>query len=195
MNDKNIPQLSLDFEKNDDSPSDFIIFHDADLRLIESLYLPAIIKFHRADKFDSKFIQTSNEVWTFTYSGERILLNFSKLLPFEIKLVKYFLANYIQINTPSTLDDIFSAYKYAIKFLKRNQLKLNFHNLKSMLVDLARVDNHTYYYYLKFLVKLLFLEDFLGFDVDQEYELEFLERPKAFNSKLYFFNTMLLDFC
>lgn len=30
MNDKNIPQLSLDFEKNDDSPSDFIIFHDAD---------------------------------------------------------------------------------------------------------------------------------------------------------------------
>ena len=55
-----------------------------------------------------------------------------------------------------------------------------------MLVDLARVDNHTYYYYLKFLVKLLFLEDFLGFDVDQEYELEFLERPKSFNSKLYY---------
>lgn len=54
MNDKNIPQLSLDFEKNDDSPSDFIIFHDADLRLIESLHLPAIIRFYRADKFDSK---------------------------------------------------------------------------------------------------------------------------------------------
>jgi len=133
MIDNNIPKLSMDFEENDNSHSDFLIFHDADLRLIESLYTPAIIKFHRADKFDSKFIQTSNEVWTFTYSGERIQLNFSKLLSSEIKLVKYFLASYIQTNTPSSLDVIFYAYIYAIKFLKRNHLKLNFHNLKSIL--------------------------------------------------------------
>lgn len=186
MNDKNMPQLSLDFEKNDDSPSDFIIFHDADLSLIESLHLPTIIKFHRADKFDSKFIQTSNEVWAFTYSGERIQLNFSKLLSFEIKLVKYFLANFIQTNTPSSLDVIFHAFIYAIKFLKRNQLKLNFHNLKSILLNLAKIDNHAYYYNLKFLVKLLFLDGFSGFNIDQEYELEFLERPKAFNSNLYY---------
>ena len=176
MNDKNMPQLSLDFEKNDDSSSEFIIFHDADLSLIESLHLPTILKFHRADKFDSKFIQTSNEVWAFTYSGERIQLNFSKLLPFEIKLVKYFLASYIQTNTPSSLDVIFHAFIYAIKFLKRNQLTLNFHNLKSVLINLAKINNHTYYYNLKYFIKLLFLEGFYGFDIDQEYELEFLER-------------------
>ncbi|MEN8415935.1 site-specific integrase [Acinetobacter radioresistens] len=186
MNDKNMPQLNLDFEKNDDSSSEFIIFHDTDLSLIESLHLPTIIKFHRADKFDSKFIQTSNEVWAFTYSGERIQLNFSKLLSFEIKLVKYFLANFIQTNTPSSLDVIFHAFIYAIKFLKRNQLTLNFHNLKSVLLNLAKINNHTYFYNLKFLVKLLFLEGFHGFDINQEYELEFLERPKAFNSKLYY---------
>ncbi|EPF73986.1 site-specific integrase [Acinetobacter rudis] len=186
MIDNNIPKLSMDFEENDNSHSDFLIFHDADLRLIESLYTPAIIKFHRADKFDSKFIQTSNEVWTFTYSGERIQLNFSKLLSPEIKLVKYFLASYIQTNTPSSLDVIFYAYIYAIKFLKRNHLKLNFHNLKSILINLAKLDNHTYYYNLKFLAKLLFLESFSDFNIDQEYELEFLERPKSFNSKLYY---------
>lgn len=62
MIDKNMPQHSLDFEKNDNSLSEFIIFHDADLRLIESLHLPTIIRFHRADKFDSKFVQTSNDV-------------------------------------------------------------------------------------------------------------------------------------
>lgn len=145
-----MPQLSLDFEKNDNSPNEFMIFHDADLRLIESLYTPAIIKFQRADKFDSKFIQTSNDVWTFTYSGERIQLNFSNLLSFEIKLAKYFLASYIQINTPSSLDAIFYAYVYAIKLLKRNQSKLNFHNLKSILINLAKVDNRTYYHNLKF---------------------------------------------
>ena len=31
-------QLSLDFEKIDNSHSEFIIFHDADLKLIESLH-------------------------------------------------------------------------------------------------------------------------------------------------------------
>lgn len=186
MIDKNMPQLSLDFEKNDNSPNEFMIFHDADLRLLESLYTPAIIKFHRADKFDSKFIQTSNNIWTFTYSGERVHLNFSILLSFEIKLAKYFLASYIQINTPSSLDVIFYAYVYAIKFLKKNQLKLSFHNLKSIIINLAKVDNHTYYYNLKFLAKLLFLEGFYGFEIEQEYELEFLERPKSFNSKLYY---------
>lgn len=186
MIDKNMPQLSLDFEKNGNSPNEFMIFHDADLRLIESLHTPTIIKFHRADKFDSKFIQTSNDVWTFTYSGERIQLNFSKLMSFEIKLVKYFLASYIQTNTPSSLDVIFYAYVYAIKFLKRNQLKLNFHNLKSIMINLAKVDNQTYYYNLKFFAKLLFLEGFCDFKIEQEYELEFLERPKSFNSKLYY---------
>lgn len=186
MIDKNMPQLSLDFEKNDNSPNEFRIFHDADLRLIESLYTPAIIKFHRADKFDSKFIQTSNNIWTFIYSGERVQLNFSNLLSFEIKLAKYFLASYIQTNTPSSLDVIFYAYVYAIKFLKKNQLKLSFHNLKSIIINLAKVDNHTYYYNLKFLAKLLFLEGFYGFEIEQEYELEFLERPKSFNSRLYY---------
>lgn len=54
------------------------------------------------------------------------------------------------------------------------------------MVDLAKADNSTYYYHFKFLVKLLFLENFSCFDLDHEYELEFLERPQAFNSKLYY---------
>ena len=68
-------QLSLDFEKIDNSHSEFIIFHDADLRLIESLHLPTIIRFHRADKFDSKFVQTSNDVWNFSYRDGSVNLN------------------------------------------------------------------------------------------------------------------------
>ena len=58
--------------------------------------------------------------------------------------------------------------------------------MKSLLVDLAKANNSTYYYHFKFLVKLLFLESFSCFNLDQEYELEFLERPKAFNSRLYY---------
>lgn len=179
-------QLSLDFEKIDNSHSEFIIFHDADLRLIESLHLPTIIRFHRADKFDSKFVQTSNDVWNFSYSGKKLHLNFSNFSTSEKKLAKFFLANYIQVNTPSALEAKLQAYAFAIKSLKTRNLKLDYQNAKSLLVDLAKADNSTYYYHFKFLVKLLFLENFSCFDLDHEYELEFLERPQAFNSSLYY---------
>lgn len=179
-------QLSLDFEKIDNSHSEFIIFHDADLRLIESLHLPTIIRFHRADKFDSKFVQTSNDVWNFSYSGKKLHLNFSNFSTSEKKLAKFFLANYIQVNTPSALEAKLQAYTFTIKSLKTRNLKLDYQNAKSVLVDLAKADNSTYYYHFKFLVKLLFIENFSCFDLDHEYELEFLERPQAFNSKLYY---------
>ncbi len=152
-------QLSLDFKKIDNSHSEFIIFHDADLRLIESLHLPTIIRFHRADKFDSKFIQTSNDVWNFSYSGKKLHLNFSNFSTSEKKLAKFFLANYIQVNTPSGLEAKLQAYTFAIKSLKTRSLKLDYHNSKSLLVDLAKADNSTYYYHFKFLVKLLFARE------------------------------------
>ncbi|QPF39132.1 site-specific integrase [Acinetobacter sp. TTH0-4] len=179
-------QLSLDFEKIDNSHSELIIFHDADLKLIESLQLPTIIRFHRADKFDSKFVQTSNDVWNFSYSGKKLHLNFSNFSTSEKKLAKFFLANYVQINTPSFLEAKLQAYTFVIKSLKTRSLKLDYRNSKALLVDLAKADNSTYYYHFKFLVKLLFIENFSCFDLDHEYELEFLERPQAFNSKLYY---------
>ncbi len=186
MIDKNMPQLSLDFEKIDKKPNEFIVFFDNDLNVIESLQLPEIIKFQRADKFDSKFIQSSSDLWSFNYSGKRVQLNFSNLSKFEKKLAKFFLAYYIQVNTPSSLEAKLQAFSYAIGILKANKQKLDYHNLKSILGDLAKDERSPYYYHLKFLVKLLFLENFSHFDIDQEYELEFLERPPAFNSKLYY---------
>ena len=177
-------QLSLDFEKIDNSHSEFVIFHDADLRLIESLQLPTIIRFHRADKFDSKFVQTSNDVWNFSYSGKKLHLNFSNFSTPEKKLAKFFLANYIQVNTPSALEAKLQAYTFVTKSLKTRNLKLDYQNAKSLLVDLAQADNSTYYYHFKFLVKLLFLENFSCFDLDQEYELEFLEQESNNNEEI-----------
>lgn len=179
-------QLSLDFENIDNSHNEFIIFHDADLRLIESLHLPTIIRFHRADKFDSKFVQTSNDVWSFSYSGKKLHLNFSNFSTSEKKLAKFFLANYIQVNTPSGLEAKLQAYTFAIKSLKTRNLKFDYQSAKSLLVDLAKAENTTYYYHFKFLVKLLFLENFSCFDLDHEYELEFLERPQSFNANLFY---------
>ncbi|WP_228129926.1 hypothetical protein [Acinetobacter higginsii] len=109
-----MPQLNLDFEKTDTKPNEFIVFFDNDINVIESLKLPNIIKFQRADKFDSKFIQSSSDLWSFNYSGKKIQLNFSHFSKFEKKLAKFFLANYIQVNTPSSLDAKLQAFSYAI---------------------------------------------------------------------------------
>lgn len=174
-------QLSLVL-KNSDST----IFYEEDLVLIDKLTLPTICRFLRADKFDSKFFRTTDDVWDFNYSGKRVNISFQKLNKYENKLAKYFLVNYIQVNTPSALDVQFQTFHYVIKDLKSNNLKLDYSSLKSMLINLAKDQNNVYYYNLKFLVKLLFLDDFLNFDINQEYELEFLERPKSFNSKLYY---------
>ena len=67
-------QLSLTLENSDST-----IFYDEDLDLIDKLPLPTICRFQRADKFDSKFIRTTDDVWDFYFSGKRVNINFQKL--------------------------------------------------------------------------------------------------------------------
>lgn len=164
----------------------FNIFFNKDVSIIESLRIPPVVRFFRADKFDTKFIQTNDDFWIFYYSGERNYLNFSKLSEHEKKLAKYFLVSYIQMNSPSSLEDKLFSYNYLLKFLKENQLKLSFTNLKKVLIKLANSNLNNYYYSLKFLTKILFLENFTKFSEDLEYELEFIARPNSFNSHLFY---------
>lgn len=186
MNKQPISQLDLNFEENNDEVVESEIFYIQDLILIEELKLPKIIRFHRADKFDSKYININSDIWDFNYSGRRIVLDFSQFNKNEIKLLKYFLVNFIQVNTPSKLDSKLQVFNYAIKYFRDKKIKFNYKDFKKLLIDLAKINNTSYYYDLKFLVRLLFLENFSQFNLDQEYELEFIERPKAFNSNLYY---------
>ncbi|WP_180057839.1 site-specific integrase [Acinetobacter sp. YH12035] len=164
----------------------FDIFHNKDIVLIDSLKIPELVRFFRADKFDSKFILTNDDFWVFNYSGGRNHLNFSKLNKYEKKLAKYFLVSYIQINTPSSLDEKLSAFNYLLRKLKEERLKISYINLKKILIQLANNQQGKYYYYLKFLTKILFLEGLTSFNQDLEYELEFITRPSSFNSNLYY---------
>lgn len=164
----------------------FNLFSSEDLNSIDNLRIPSLIKFNLASKFDTKFISTIPDIWDFFYSGNKIYLNFDCFDLYEKKILKFFLVFFIQVNTPSGLSSKFNAFKYAIKYFKNNKLDFNFKNFKILLNDLAKMDKNGFYYHLKFLVKLLFLEDFSGFNIDKEYELDFLERPKSFNSKLYY---------
>lgn len=184
MSKKNISQLDLKFEVDTDSVEDFDIFYPQDLLLIDEFKIPNIIKFYRADKFDTKFINSNSDIWEYHYSGKLVVLNFSKLKKYQKKLAKFILASYIQYNGPSHLNGKLSAYFYLINILVSKKLKINFDNLKKILEDTT--NKHEYYYFIKFLTKQLFLEDFYKFDVDQEYNLEFIKRPSFFNSNLYY---------
>lgn len=177
-------QIPLELHTN--NSDEFSIFCIEDQYLIDSLQLPKLIKFYRADKFDSTFVNTESDSWQFLYSGDKLRLKFQKFNHLEKKLVKFFLASYIQINTPSSLDDKLSVFIYALNYLKNNKLNISYKNLKTLLIQLAKDNKSTYYYHLKFFIKLLFLEEFKYFPIEQEYELEFIERPKSFNSKLYY---------
>lgn len=166
--------------------SHFELFSSDALNSIENLMIPPVIRFHLASAFDTKFISTTADIWEFFYSGKRIYLDFKCFDSNEKKILKFFLISFIQVNTPSALESKFNSFKYTIKHFKNNKLKLNFNNLKILLNDLAEKDKNDIYYHMKFLTKLLFLENFSGFNVDKEYELDFLNRPQSFNSNLYY---------
>lgn len=155
LNKKTTPQLGLDLEDNHEYIDDFNIFYSQDLITIDALSLPRITRFHQADKFDDKFIKIESSTWDFKYSGRRVFLDFNELDHYEVKLLKFFLVNYIQINTPSKLDVKFNAFKFSIKYLKDKKLKFSHNNFKRILIDLAKRNNSGYYYDLKFLVRLL----------------------------------------
>lgn len=73
---------------------------------------------------------------------------------------------------------------YLINELVSKKQKLNFKNIKNILESIF--DKYQNYYFIKFIAKQLFLENFYKFDEDQEYDLEFIKRPSSFNSNLYY---------
>ena len=83
MSKKNISQLDLRLDIETDHFEDFNIFYSQDLLKIDNIKIPNIIKFYRADKFDTKFINSNNDVWEYYYSGSRVYLNFSKFNKYQ----------------------------------------------------------------------------------------------------------------
>lgn len=165
------------------------IFNDRQIIALQDMSkkLPKIVRFLIADKFDDKFINSIDNIWKFYYSGQTENLNFSKLSESETTLVKFFLIAFIQKNTPSYLSKKFYSFNFLINHLKNNELEFSYENLKKLLIEIAPLENHqNTYAHIKFLLKLLILEDFPNFDIEDDYELEFIPRPKSFNSNLFY---------
>lgn len=165
------------------------VFNDRQMIALQDLdkKIPKVVKFLIADKFDDKFINSTNNIWKFHYSGQTEKLDFSIFSENETTLAKFFLIAFIQKNTPSFLSRKIYSFNFLINYLKNRNLHLNYENLKQLLIEIARQENHqNTYAHIKFLLRLLILEDFPNFDIEDDFELEFIPRPKSFNSNLFY---------
>lgn len=165
------------------------VFNDRQMIALQDLdkKIPKVVKFLIADKFDDKFINSTNNIWKFYYSGQTEKLDFSIFSENETTLAKFFLIAFIQKNTPSFLSRKIYSFNFLINYLKNRNLHLNYENLKQLLIEIALQENHqNTYAHIKFLLRLLILEDFPNFDIEDDFELEFIPRPKSFNSNLFY---------
>ena len=165
------------------------VFNDRQVIVLQDLgkKIPKIVKFLMADKFDDKFINSTNNIWKFYYSGQQENLDFSSFSEDEKTLAKFFLIAFIQKNTPSFLSRKIYSFNFLINHLKHNNLHLNYETLKQLLIEIAPQENHhNTYAHIKFLLRLLILEGFPNFDIEDDFELEFSPRPKSFNSNLFY---------
>ena len=166
------------------------LFSEAQISKIESLHIPTIIRFMLADRYETKFINSTSSTWEFFYSGRKEYIDFTEenyLDKHEIKLLKFFLAYYSQINSPAYLSRYFKQVRSEFHKLIKNDNSFSYLSFKEVLLDLA-VDESKYteYYTLKNFVRLLIAEGFEEFSEEYELDLEILERPKSFNSKLFY---------
>lgn len=109
--------LFEDFQKQ----NSVSIFSDLQTIALQNLgeKTPKIVKFLTADKFDDKFINSTNNIWTFYYSGQKEKIDFSRFSENETSLVKFFLIIFIQRNTPSFLSRKFYSINFLINHLKK----------------------------------------------------------------------------
>lgn len=97
------------------------VFNDQQIIVLQNLSkkIPKIVKFLVSDKFDDKFINSSNNIWRFYYSGQTENLDFSRFSDSENVLVKFFLIAFIQKNSPSFLSRKFYTFIFFNQSLEK----------------------------------------------------------------------------
>ncbi len=154
---------------------------------LKQIKLPKVVKFLLADKFDDKFLVVSDQVWTIYYSGKTERLKFSIFEEDITTLLKFFLISFIQKNTPSGLANKFYSFVFLMKFLQERKYLFNYESLKAFLIEIAdQKEYESLYSHIKFLLRLLIVENFPGFEIEDDFELGIIPRPKAFNSHLFY---------
>ena len=54
------------------------LFSEAQIDKIDSLHIPTVIRFMLADRYETKFINTTSNTWEFLYSGRKEYIDFTE---------------------------------------------------------------------------------------------------------------------
>lgn len=93
------------------------LFTNSQLQQIEQLQIPNPLRFMLAEKFDDKFLNTNLNKWEFYYAGKTNVIDMNELDEPTKKLMKYYLAYYVQVNSPSTLYNYYLDIKELLNTL------------------------------------------------------------------------------
>lgn len=166
------------------------LFSEAQINRIDSLHIPVLIRFMLADRYDTKFINSTCDTWEFTYSGLKNIIKFDGLDYHEVKLLKYFLAYYVQVNSPSSLYLSANKIKSLFNEIVERGMEFSYKSFETILLELAKnIQSSRDYYRVKLFIKLMIVEGFDLFEESDEDKLEILERPSSFNSQLFYQET------
>ena len=116
------------------------LFSEAQIDKIDSLHIPTVIRFMLADRYETKFINSTSNTWEFLYSGRKEYIDFTEekyLDKHEIKLLKYFLAYYSQLNSPAYLSRYFNQVRSNFQKLINSDKSFSYISFKEILLVLA----------------------------------------------------------
>lgn len=158
-----------------------VFFSREQMIKIRNLYIPSKIHLRSADVFDDKFIFTETSDWVFNYSGSKLHIHF-KMDDYTTKLMKYILFRYASTKSPGTIYRVHRAWLDVIKYTSKKGM-FNFKLLSSFLEKESILQ--TNFFCIVFGLKILCVDEFPGFTLDDYEDLEFIPRPNSNDWNVY----------
>ena len=164
-----------------ESEDKHVFFSREQMIKIKSLYIPSKIHLRSADVFDDKNIFAETNDWVFHYSGSQSHINF-KTDDYTTKIMKYILFHYASSKSPGTIYRVHRAWIGAIEYTSKQGM-FNFQLLRSFLEKESVLPTH--FFYIIFGLKILCIDEFPGFTLDDYEDLEFIPRPNSNDWSVY----------
>ena len=164
-----------------ESEDKHVFFSREQMIQIKSLYIPSKIHLRSADVFDDKNIFAETNDWVFHYSGSQSHINF-KTDDYTTKLIKYILYRYASSKSPGTIYRVHRAWLDAIEYVSKQGI-FNFKLLSSFLEKESLLP--TYFFCIVFGLKILCVDEFPGFTLDDYEDLELIPRPNSNDWNVY----------
>jgi integrase len=142
------------------------------IAFINKLSIPPTLLLKNATAFDTKRIETGDDLWKYSFSGRDHVIKFTGEKN-TIQLKKYILVSYISKNSPSSLDK----HSTVLDNLFNISYHLDGFSYKSSVLAIDKFTDQPNFYFALFIIRALCTIDFPDFSYNKLEDLEFIRRP------------------